>query len=120
MGENGLGCGFECFLPRDCRRTVGNHHAALGAGPHPLTSNLPVGECGELLGDAAAVSSVLHRLLHHGPVLKGRQRELAHQTRLVTTGGGSTERSQSWQSLPLADFEMITVGRPAANLIQQE
>lgn len=35
-----------------------------------LTSNLPVEDGGKLLGDVAAVSSMLDRLLHHGHVLK--------------------------------------------------
>ena len=35
-----------------------------------LTSNRPVDDWGKLLGDVAAVSSMLDRLLHHGPVLK--------------------------------------------------
>jgi DNA replication protein DnaC len=35
-----------------------------------LTSNRPVDDWGKLLGDAAAVSAMLDRLLHHGHVLK--------------------------------------------------
>jgi len=35
-----------------------------------LTSNRPVDDWGKLLGDTAAVSSMLDRLLHHGHVLK--------------------------------------------------
>jgi DNA replication protein DnaC len=35
-----------------------------------LTSNRPVEDWGRLLGDVAAVSSMLDRLLHHGHVLK--------------------------------------------------
>lgn len=35
-----------------------------------LTSNRPVEDWGKLLGDVAAVSAMLDRLLHHGPVLK--------------------------------------------------
>jgi len=35
-----------------------------------LTSNRPVEGWGKLLGDAAAVSAMLDRLLHHGHVLK--------------------------------------------------
>jgi len=35
-----------------------------------LTSNRPVDDWGKLLGDVAAVGSVLDRLLHHGHVLK--------------------------------------------------
>jgi len=35
-----------------------------------LTSNRPVDDWGKLLGDTAAVSSMLDRLLHHGHVLQ--------------------------------------------------
>jgi DNA replication protein DnaC len=35
-----------------------------------LTSNRPVEDWGKLLGDVAAVGSILDRLLHHGHVLK--------------------------------------------------
>jgi DNA replication protein DnaC len=34
-----------------------------------LTSNRPVEDWGKLLGDAAAVSAMLDRILHHGHVL---------------------------------------------------
>jgi len=54
-----------------------------------LTSNRPVEDWGKLLGDAAAVSAMLDRLLHHGHVLKCGPRQLAHQNRLATTGGGA-------------------------------
>jgi len=35
-----------------------------------LTSNRPVEDWGKMLGDVAAVSAMLDRLLHHGHVLK--------------------------------------------------
>ena len=35
-----------------------------------MTSNRPLEDWGKLLGDAAAVSAMLDRLLHHGHVLK--------------------------------------------------
>ena len=35
-----------------------------------LTSNRPVEDWGKVLGDMAAVSSMLDRLLHHGHLLK--------------------------------------------------
>jgi DNA replication protein DnaC len=35
-----------------------------------LTSNRPVDDSGKLLGDRAAVTAMLDRLLHHGHVLK--------------------------------------------------
>jgi hypothetical protein len=36
----------------------------------PLTSNRPVDDWGKLLGDTAAVTALLDRLLHHAHVLK--------------------------------------------------
>jgi DNA replication protein DnaC len=35
-----------------------------------VTSNRPVDDWGRLLGDTAAVTAMLDRLLHHGHVLK--------------------------------------------------
>ncbi|MGC9293450.1 MAG: ATP-binding protein [Acidobacteriaceae bacterium] len=35
-----------------------------------MTSNRPVDDWGKLLGDSAAVTAMLDRLLHHGHVLK--------------------------------------------------
>ena len=35
-----------------------------------VTSNRPIDDWGKLLGDAAAVTAMLDRLLHHGHVLK--------------------------------------------------
>jgi DNA replication protein DnaC len=35
-----------------------------------ITSNRPVEDWGKLLGDSAAVTAMLDRLLHHGDVLK--------------------------------------------------
>jgi DNA replication protein DnaC len=35
-----------------------------------MTSNRPVEDWGKLLGDSAAVSAMLDRLLHHGHILK--------------------------------------------------
>jgi DNA replication protein DnaC len=35
-----------------------------------ITSNRPVEDWGKLLGDSAAVTAMLDRLLHHGYVLK--------------------------------------------------
>ena len=34
-----------------------------------LTSNRPVGDCDKLLGDTAAVTALLDRLLHHAHVV---------------------------------------------------
>src|SRR3954452_8291826 len=46
-----------------------------------LTSNRPVEDWGKLLGDVAAVSAMLDRLLHHGHILKWWPQKLAHQDR---------------------------------------
>ena len=35
-----------------------------------LTSNRPVDDCGKLLGDTAAVTALLDRMLHHAHILK--------------------------------------------------
>lgn len=44
-----------------------------------LTSNRPVEDWGKLLGDVAAVSAMLDRLLHHGHVTEMRSAQLAYQ-----------------------------------------
>ena len=49
-----------------------------------LTSNRPVEDWGKLLGDVAAVSSMLDRLLHHGHVLKCGPRSWRTKTALPT------------------------------------
>jgi len=50
-----------------------------------LTSNRPVEDWGKLLGDVAAVRSMLDRLLHHGHVLKCGPR--SWRTKTAHTGG---------------------------------
>lgn len=47
-----------------------------------LTSNRPVEDWGKLLGDAAAVSAMLDRVLHHGHVLKCGPRSWRTKTEL--------------------------------------
>lgn len=49
-----------------------------------LTSNRPVEDWGKLLGDTAAVGSMLDRLLHHGHVLKFGPR--SWRTKALTAG----------------------------------
>jgi len=51
-----------------------------------LTSNRPVEDWGKLLGDVAAVSSMLDRLLHHGHVLKCGPRSWRTKTASTVTG----------------------------------
>ena len=48
-----------------------------------VTSNRPVEDWGKLLGDAAAVSAMLDRLLHHGHVLKCGPRSWRTKTDLT-------------------------------------
>jgi len=47
-----------------------------------LTSNRPVDDWGKLLGDSAAVTAMLDRLLHHGHVLKCGPRSWRTKTNL--------------------------------------
>ena len=51
-----------------------------------LTSNHPVEDWGKLLGDSAAVTAMLDRLLHHGHVLKCGPRSWRTKTGLPGTG----------------------------------
>jgi DNA replication protein DnaC len=53
-----------------------------------LTSNRPVEDWGKLLGDVAAVSAMLDRLLHHGHVLKCGPR--SWRTKTSSTLGGES------------------------------
>ncbi len=50
-----------------------------------ITSNRPVEDWGKLLGDSAAVSALLDRLLHHGHVLKCGPRSYRTKTHLPQT-----------------------------------
>lgn len=52
-----------------------------------LTSNRPVEDWGKLLGDTAAVTAMLDRILHHGHVLKCGPR--SWRTRTAATAGDS-------------------------------
>lgn len=54
-----------------------------------LTSNRPVEDWGKLLGDVAAVTAMLDRLLHHGHVLKCGPRSWRTKTAATGTAGGS-------------------------------
>jgi len=51
-----------------------------------LTSNRPVEDWGKLLGDVAAVTAMLDRLLHHGHVLKCGPRSWRTKTAVATVG----------------------------------
>jgi DNA replication protein DnaC len=52
-----------------------------------LTSNRPVQDWGKLLGDVAAVTAMLDRILHHGHVLKCGPRSWRTKTAAPTTAG---------------------------------
>lgn len=54
-----------------------------------LTSNRPVEDWGKLLGDTAAVSSMLDRLLHHSHVLKFGPRSWRTKAALAATTDGA-------------------------------
>lgn len=53
-----------------------------------LTSNRPVEDWGKLLGDVAAVTAMLDRLLHHGHVLKCGPRSWRTKTAATVAAGG--------------------------------
>lgn len=52
-----------------------------------LTSNRPIEDWGKLLGDTAAVTAMLDRLLHHGHVLKCGPRSWRTKTQLPEPNG---------------------------------
>ena len=54
-----------------------------------LTSNRPVEDWGKMLGDAAAVTAMLDRLLHHGHVLKCGPR--SRRTKLATATAAQSQ-----------------------------
>jgi len=54
-----------------------------------LTSNRPVEDWGKLLGDVAAVTAMLDRILHHGHVLKCGPR--SWRTKAAVTAAGGTQ-----------------------------
>src|SRR5436189_3737692 len=54
-----------------------------------LTSNRPVEDWGKLLGDVAAVTAMLDRLLHHGHVLKCGPR--SWRTKLATATAAESQ-----------------------------
>ena len=60
-----------------------------------VTSTRPVEDWGKLLGDAAAISAMLDRLLHHGHVLRVWSPQLAHQDRSQRRGWSSSPAQRS-------------------------
>ena len=59
-----------------------------------LTSNRPVEDWGKLLGDVAAVTAMLDRILHHGHVLKCGPRSWRTKTATAAAGGHSMNRDR--------------------------
>ena len=78
-----------------------------------LTSNRPVDDWGKLLGDTAAVTALLDRLLHHAHVLKCGPRSWRTKVHTDLQSGDSV-RYNSLASIPspeMAGFEVSTNGR---------
>lgn len=59
-----------------------------------LTSNRPVEDWGKLLGDTAAVTAMLDRLLHHGHILKCGPRSWRTRTHLPEAHPGDGKNEQ--------------------------
>ncbi len=57
-----------------------------------LTSNRPVDDWGKLLGDTAAVTALLDRLLHHGHVLPSLQLHTGASARGRVSGASRLAR----------------------------
>src|SRR5438270_784214 len=55
-----------------------------------VTSNRPVEDWGKLLGDSAAVTAMLDRLLHHGHILKCGPRSWRTKSQAEQNGGKAT------------------------------
>ena len=78
-----------------------------------LTSNRPVDDWGKLLGDTAAVTALLDRLLHHAHILKCGPRRLAHQgpDHLANTGRREVKLNSRLGTPEMAGFAVSTNGR---------
>lgn len=87
-----------------------------------LTSNRPVDDWGKLLGDSAAVTALLDRLLHHAHVLTCGPRSWRTKLHPTSDSPGATARQPSrsapawWPVLrcrSVAGFEVSTEGCPS-------
>ncbi len=77
-----------------------------------LTSNRPVDDWGKLLGDTAAVTALLDRLLHHAHILKcGPRSWRTHHAASLTEGARSAVDDLVPERLKVAGFQTITTGR---------
>src|SRR3970282_1713348 len=74
-----------------------------------LTSNRPVDDWGKLLGDTAAVTALLDRLLHHAHVLKCGPRSWRTKLR-------SDLHEQATSSPPTSGSSRVAVPEPRAQL----
>ncbi len=75
-----------------------------------LTSNRPVDDWGKLLGDSAAVTAMLDRLLHHGHILKCGPRSWRTKTGLPSPPLKGVKLPPS-RAIPLAGFAVTILGR---------
>ena len=78
-----------------------------------LTSNRPVDDWGKLLGDTAAVTALLDRLLHHAHVLKCGPRSWRTKvhTDLRTEDGDEVELTRLGRRPEMAGFALSINGR---------
>ena len=78
-----------------------------------LTSNRPVDDWGKLLGDTAAVTALLDRLLHHAHVLKCGPRSWRTKVhdRLAHRGAPCGKTHPSRPPGEMAGFDVSTNGR---------
>ena len=74
-----------------------------------LTSNRPIEDWGKLLGDNAAVTALLDRLLHHAHVLKAGPRSWRMKPRRCASGC----RRREGMTFPPADG--LCYGEPTSN-----
>jgi hypothetical protein len=72
-----------------------------------------VEDWGKLLGDVAAVTAMLDRILHHGPRAQVRSPELAHENRGHDYAGAT-------MTSPLGGFAPATPSKQNQNLSMKE
>ena len=77
-----------------------------GTRQHPVHFQPPCRGLGELLGDSAAVTAMLDRLLHHGHILKCRPRSWRTKTDL-----SDQETRRNWVNYKRTTFRATSVGR---------
>ena len=75
-----------------------------------LTSNRPVDDWGKLLGESAATTAMLDRLLHQGHILKSGPRSWRTKTGLPSPLQKGQKLPPS-RAIPFAEFAVTIVGR---------